>query len=98
MIDITAINSNGFHLLIYRPDNEVFSTSLYEIDYILKDQEEEEAVIDGAFVGGPKMPVAYSHYKDVSLKAASDILPLYWTYDYKITLNKPNTLSYSPLY
>ena len=44
------------------------------------------------------MPVAYSYYKDVSSKAALDVLPLYQTYDYKITLNKPNTLSYSPLY
>ena len=83
---------------MYWPDNEVFSTSLYEIDCILKDQEEEEAVVDSTFIGGPKMPVAYSYYKDVSLKAASDVLPLHQTYNYKITLNKPNTLSYSPLY
>ena len=77
MIDIAAINSNGFHLSMYRPDNEVFSTSLYEIDRILEDREEEEAVVDGAFAEGPKMPVAYSHYEDVSSKAALDVLPLY---------------------
>ena len=98
MINIAAINSNGFHLSMYRPDNEVFSTSLYEIDRILEDREEEEAVVDSAFTEGPKMPVAYSHYEDVGSKAASDVLPLHRTYDHKITLDKPNTLSYSPLY
>jgi hypothetical protein len=98
LIDITTINSNGFHLSIYRPDNEVFSTSLYEIDRILEDREEEEADVDSASAEGPRMPAAYSEYKDVGSKAASDVLPPHWTYNHKITLNKPNMLGYSPLY
>jgi hypothetical protein len=77
LIDITTINSNRFHLLIYWPDNKVFSTSLYEIDCILKDQEEEEVDVDSASIEGPRIPVAYSEYKDIGSKAASDILPLY---------------------
>jgi hypothetical protein len=62
---------------MYWPDNKVFSTSLYKIGRILKDREEEEAVVDSAFTEGPKIPIAYSYYKDISSKAALDVLPLY---------------------
>ena len=77
LIDIATINSNGFYLSMYRPDNEVFSTSLYEIDRILEDREEEEADVDSASAEGPRMPAAYSEYEDVGSKAALDVLPLY---------------------
>jgi hypothetical protein len=77
LINITTINSNRFYLLIYWPNNEVFSTSLYEIDCILEDREEEEADVDSASIEGPRIPAAYSEYKDVGSKAASDVLPLH---------------------
>ena len=97
MINIAAINSNRFHLLIYRPNNKVFSTSLYEIDRILDDWAEETTAEDMP-TKVPMIPATYSEFEDVFSKEASDILPLHWTYDHKITLNKPNTLGYSPLY
>jgi hypothetical protein len=76
LIDIAAINSNGFHLLMYWPDNEVFSTSLYEIDRILDDRAEETTVEDTP-IKVPTIPATYSEFEDVFSKEASDILPLY---------------------
>ena len=40
----------------------------------------------------------YLSYKDIYLKAASDILPPYYTYNYKIQLETNNPLGFSPLY
>ena len=37
-IDITHISTTDFHFNLYRPENEVFQTSLYEIDRILKER------------------------------------------------------------
>ena len=46
----------------------------------------------------PTIPTTYFEFKDIFSKEALDILPLHRTYDHKITLDKPNTLGYSPLY
>ena len=47
-----------------------------------------------------KLPYRYQEFKDVFSKAASNILPPYRTYNYKIKieLDKENALSYTPLY
>ena len=82
---------------MYWPDNEVFSTSLYEIDRILDDRAEDTTTEDTP-TKVPTIPAAYSEFEDVFSKEASDILPPHRTYDHKITLDKPNTLGYSPLY
>ena len=37
-IDITYIDVTDFYFNLYRPENEVFQTSLYEIDRILKER------------------------------------------------------------
>jgi len=41
----------------------------------------------------------YLEFKDIFLKAVSNILPLYWLYNYKIEIKpgKEDTLNYSPL-
>ena len=46
-----------------------------------------------------KLPYWYKEFKDVFSKTASDILPLYWLYNYKIEIkpDKENTLGFSPL-
>ena len=46
-----------------------------------------------------KLPYQYQKFKDVFSKAASDILPPYRLYDYKIKIepDKENILSYTPL-
>ena len=41
MVNITVINAIAFHFNIYRKDNEVFITSLYEINQIINKREEK---------------------------------------------------------
>jgi len=38
VIDITQISATGFHFNLYRPENEVFSISLYEIDRLIEER------------------------------------------------------------
>jgi hypothetical protein len=47
-----------------------------------------------------KLPYKYQKFKNIFLKAASNILPPHQLYDYKIKikLGKEDTFSYSPLY
>ncbi len=44
------------------------------------------------------MPECFWEFKAVFSKQASDTLPLYWPYDYKIKLVKDVDLGFSPLY
>ena len=46
-----------------------------------------------------KLPYRHWKFKDIFSKAASDILPPYQPYDYKIEIepDKEDTLGYSPL-
>ena len=43
---------------------------------------------------------SYKEFKDIFSKTASNTLPPYWLYDYKIEikLDKENTFGFSPLY
>ena len=43
-LDIYAISAAGFYYNIIRADNELFSTSLYEIDYIIDDRQDTEEI------------------------------------------------------
>ena len=45
-----------------------------------------------------QVPEAYYDFMDIFSKAVSDLLPPHRSYDYKIILEKENTLTYSPLY
>ena len=96
-IDIAQISSTGFHFNLYRPENEVFQTSLYEIDRILEErgqptsEDKEEELLQ-------KLQMKYPNYVDVFSKAASDILPPHRTYDHRIQLEAENTIGYHPLY
>jgi hypothetical protein len=44
------------------------------------------------------LPEIYKDYQDVFSKAASDVLPLYRSYDHKIEFTGNNDLKFSPLY
>jgi predicted aspartyl protease len=94
LIDICAINATGFHYNLMRPENELFSTSLYEIDRILGSRQE----VEDRDQEEPQVPDAYKEFLDVFSKEASDILPPHRTYDHQIHLGQPNTLGFSPLY
>ena len=91
-VDIASIHLTGMHLNMKRPENEVFGTSLYEIDRILDDRKPSDA--------GPDIPdyIKLAELAQVFSKEASDILPPHRPYDHQIQVEKPNTLSYSPLY
>ena len=41
-IDIAEISVVGFHFNMYRKDNEIFTTSLYEIDRMIDEKETPE--------------------------------------------------------
>ena len=97
-VDIAAISAIGFYFNIYRKDNKVFITSLYEINRIISEREEELAKETDKKLVKRLLPTIYARYKSIFLKAALDKLSPYRTYDYKIQLEANNSLSYSPLY
>jgi hypothetical protein len=71
---------------------------LYEIDRIIDEKEERLAEESDDELVKRVLPTAYSEYKDVFSKTASDKLPPHRTYDHKIQLEADNSLGYSPLY
>ena len=69
---------------MYRRDNKVFITSLYEINRIINEREEKPAKETNKELVKRLLPTIYMGYKDAFLKAALDELPPYQIYDYKI--------------
>ena len=107
-IDIAGISAEGMHYNLRPADNEVFTTSLYEIDQLITDHEEKRAKVEIIEVDVAEedwdkavrklLPPEYWDYTDVFSKAESDKLPPHRPYDHKIDLESSNTLGYSPLY
>jgi len=62
---------------MYRKDNKVFIISLYKINWIIKNREEELAKETDKELVKHLFPTIYINYKDIFLKAALDKLPLY---------------------
>src|SRR6266702_1989801 len=89
-VDIAAISAIAFHFNMYKRDNEVFTTSLYEINWIIAKREEEPVK--------RLLPTIYMGYKDIFSKVVLDKLPPHWIYNYKIQLEANNSLDYSPFY
>ena len=84
IVDIAIISVIAFYFNIYRKDNKVFITSLYKINQIINNREEKLAKETNKELVKCLLPTIYAKYKDVFLKAASDKLPPYRTYNYKI--------------
>ena len=97
IVDIAGISGIGMHYNLRQSDNEAFTTSLYEIDSLLKQRGEPLSEVEAE---EPFVPDLYTKYADVFSKAASDILPPHRIYDHKIQLEKEveGNLGYSPLY
>jgi hypothetical protein len=76
-LDIAAISTIGFHFNIYQKDNEVFITSLYKINRIINEKEEGLAKESDEELVKRLLPTYLLSYRDIFLKAASDILPPY---------------------
>ena len=75
MVNITIISTIAFHFNIYRKDNKVFITSLYEINQIINKREEElTEEIDEEFIKH-FLPTIYARHKGIFSKVALDKLP-----------------------
>ena len=81
-----------------KEENKVFITSLYKIDYIIKEKEAIKKDKETIEEIKKKLLAMYSEYIDVASKVASDTLPSHRAYDHKIKLEAENSLGYSPLY
>jgi len=66
-----------FYFNIYRKDNEVFIISLYKINQIINNREEELAEETNKELVKRLLPIIYINYKDAFLKAALNKLPPY---------------------
>jgi hypothetical protein len=85
----------GFYYNLKRRTNELFSTSLYKIDRLIEDRLNFFSPTKEEFVHVSEI---YRDFINIFSKAVSDRLPPHRFYDYKIVLEKENTLTYSPLY
>jgi hypothetical protein len=85
----------GFYFNLRKKTNELFSTSFYKIDRLIKNHRNSPPPTEEELA---QVPEIYYDFIDILSKAASDLLPPHRSYDYKIILEKENTLTYSPLY
>ena len=76
-VDIAAISAIAFYFNIYRKDNKVFITSLYEINRIINKKEEGLVEETNEELVKRLLPIYLLDYKDAFLKAALDKLPPY---------------------
>src|SRR5450432_416806 len=98
-INISSISAIGMHYNMRVPENEAFTTSLYEIDCRIYELQEPEAEIEDWEEALKKVLLEeYWSYSDAFSKKESDKLPPNRSYDYQIELTEENQLSYSPLY
>jgi len=77
IVDITVISAIAFHFNIYRRDNKVFTTSLYKINQIIAEREEELAKKTNKKLVKHLLPTIYMGYEDIFLKVALNKLPPY---------------------
>jgi hypothetical protein len=85
----------GFYFNLRKKTNELFSTSLYKIDYLIKNRRNLPPPTEKELA---QVPEVYHDFIDIFSKAASDLLPPHRSYDHKIILEKENILTYNPLY
>jgi hypothetical protein len=85
----------GFYFNLRKKTNELFSTSFYKVDRLIKNRRNSSPPTEKELA---QVPETYYDFIDVFFKAASDLLPPHRSYDYKIILEKENILTYSPLY
>lgn len=96
-IEIAMIGSAGFHRHAQKSENEVFVTSLYEIDRIIDEKKGVE--LEEAREIKQSLPHEYHAYLDVFSKKESDTLPPHrGPNDHRIELEGDAVPSYCPLY
>ena len=92
---IAALSANAFHFAMKQPQNEFFTTSLYEIDRVIEELRDDP---DNAQLLKERLPARYQKYTDVFNQSEAETLPEHRPYDHKIILEGPLPNSYSPLY
>jgi hypothetical protein len=85
-INLAIISAPAFIRNLKDPTHEFFTTSLYEIDYILEDRNLETPAEEETKEQMLRriVPKKYHDLIDVFSKTTSDELPPYRTYNYKI--------------
>jgi hypothetical protein len=94
-LDLAVIDTTGFHFNLKRKENELFSTSLYEVNRLIDERLNPPSPTEEELT---HVPEVYRGFIDIFSKTASDQLPPHRLYNHKIILEKDNTLTYSPLY
>ena len=104
-VDIYCIGAVGFYRTLIKPDATPFVTSLYEIDWLIKQKEIEEIQKESVQeelaneeLITQKLPSKYNDFRDVFSKTASDTLAPHQKYDLKIELEGEHDLGFSPLH
>lgn len=98
-LDICEVSAAAFFLNTRRKDNELFSVSIYEIEYELSVRQAEDTDTDeDRDEVLAKLPKSYYPYIMGFSKAASNILPPHRPYDHRIELEADSTLGHGPLY
>ena len=94
------ISAPAFIRNLKDPIYEFFTTSLYKIDRILEDKNLETPAEEETKEQILRRIVLKEYYNLINVfsKTASDKLPLYRIYDYKIQLEGDLLIRYSPLY
>lgn len=111
-IIIAAISGPALHLNGKRSENEIFTTSIHELDVLIASKRQDQlssineikqsATLASITASDDQIqiPQQYSEYSDVFSKTDSNILPPHRAYDHKIILEGEGekALKYSPLY
>lgn len=98
-VEIAMIGAVGFHRHMQKEGTETFVTSLYEINRIIEEKQEQHVDATEASDIQAQLPAEYHEYTDVFSKGKSDTMPPYRKgVDHQIKLEKGLDLGYCPLY
>ena len=101
-IDITVVGAVAFHYYIRRKNMEVFTISLYKIDYLIKSRKSNLQGDPDSDLIEQRLPTCYTGYEDAFSKDALDQMPPTRTCDHRIDLEEgtmpKDVIGYTPLW
>ena len=105
LVDIYYIGVVGFYQTLIKLDTKSFVTSLYKINQLIKEKEDEAIQVnfareelDNKELIDQKLLHQQYNLRDVFSKVVLDILALYYKYNLKIELKERPNLEFSLLY
>ena len=90
-MNVNLISTTAFYFNLHRLQNELFSTSLYKINRLIKNKETVKEIQQ-------KLSEAYKDRTNIFSKVAFNVLPPHRQYNHKIRLIGEFPNHYSPLY